>query len=333
MARRPFACLVFLALLGMALMMAVALSVLPRPIHHAIERCSENGGCMALVRAGRMWIGPLLVALVPWSLFHGVRSGIGQWHGTHRALSRLGARTDSPPAGPLRDLCDELGLAGKVDVVDTAAPMALCRGYLRPRVVLSTGTIALLPAAELAAVLRHEQAHLRRRHPLQLLIARSLAASLPFIPVLRELARALPQAQELAADRSVIAAGQRSALGRALIVMFSAMGDRPSPAPLALGMSGALDARMDQLVGASCTGVPVSRQALIRSTLFFAVGIALLLLGTPGLSGGPTALTFFPAAMWPAANPWHGLLLPTVLGAALIEGVALTTAARLRGED
>lgn len=333
LARRPFASLMLIALLGIALITALALSVLPRSIHHAMERCAENGGCMALVREGRLWIGPLLLALVPWSLFHGLHNIIGQWRATHRTLARLGTAGDRPPVGQLPDACRELGLSARVDLVDYAAPLALCRGYLCPRIVLSSGAIALLSPAELVAVLRHELAHLRRRHPLQLLVARALAASLPFVPVLRELAAALPQAQELAADRAVIEAGQRRALGQALIVMLSTNGDRAAGAPLAVGMSGALDARMDQLIGAARTTPRLSRRALIGSALFFAVGVALLLLETMGLPGQPPGPNFSTEAAWPASYLWHALLLPTLTAALLLEGIRRAPARRNRCAD
>jgi Zn-dependent protease with chaperone function len=321
-ARRPFLSLLLVSLLGASLMLALALSVLPRPLNHIVERCTGDGGCMALVRTGRLWVGPLLLALLPWSIFHGFRKGAGQLRATRRALGCLGRSGEADPHGALHALSSELGLARRIDIVPCTALVALCRGYIRPRIVLSTATLALLTSAELAAVLRHERRHLRGRHPLQLLVARTLAAALPFLPVVRELARILPRAQELAADRTVIQAGQRGALGRALLVMQGAMGDQAAGAPLVLGMSGALDARVDQLVGATGTYIGVSRSALIRTALFFGTGIGFLLLGAVGVPGESALATFLTVPSWPPGYPWHGLLVSTVLCARALECLA-----------
>lgn len=54
-------------------------------------------------------------------------------------------------------------------VVDHPAPAAYCVPGLRSAIVISAGTLKLLDADELAAVLAHERAHLRARHDLVLL--------------------------------------------------------------------------------------------------------------------------------------------------------------------
>ncbi len=319
MARRPFLSLLLVSILAASLMLALALSVLPRPLNHLVERCTGDGGCMALVRAGRLWVGPLLVALLPWSVFHGLRKGAGQLWATRRALACLGVGRQAEPDSAVHALSNELGLARRIDIVPSTALLALCRGYIRPRIVLSTATLAILSKAELAAVLRHERMHLRGRHPLQLLVARTLAAALPFLPIVRELARILPRAQELAADRTVIQAGQRGALGRALLVMQDAMGDQGAGPLLVLGMSGALDARVDQLVGATRTYVGVTRSALVRTALFFGVGISFLILGSVGVPSESAVTAFFRIPSWPPGDPWHGLLVATILCAVALE--------------
>jgi Zn-dependent protease with chaperone function len=61
-------------------------------------------------------------------------------------------------------------------VVDHPAAAAYCLPGLRSAIVISAGTLDLLNADELAAVLAHERAHLRERHDLVLL---------PFLALLR----------------------------------------------------------------------------------------------------------------------------------------------------
>ncbi|GAB1691636.1 M56 family metallopeptidase [Krasilnikovia sp. M28-CT-15] len=61
----------------------------------------------------------------------------------------------------------DLGVRG-LRVLDGEVPFAYCVPGRSPRVVLSGGALKLLRAPEVAAVLAHEQAHLRHRHDLVL---------------------------------------------------------------------------------------------------------------------------------------------------------------------
>jgi beta-lactamase regulating signal transducer with metallopeptidase domain len=161
-------------------------------------------------------------------------------------------------------------------------------------------------------VLRHERVHLRLLHPLQLLIARSLAAALPFLPLLHELAEALPRAQELAADRAVIRAGERRALGRALIALMADQAVAP-PIPLAAGMVGSLDARLDQLTGDAAPPPSLSRRALLHTVLAFGAALVVLTLSVLGHAGGPAAPPGSPAlALARLSLPWHCLAVATI---------------------
>ncbi len=70
------------------------------------------------------------------------------------------------------------------------------------------------------------------------------------------------------------------------------MGDQTAGASLALGMSGALDARVDQLVGAGGTQVAVTRSAMVRTALFFVIGLGILVLGSVGVPSESIGATF-----------------------------------------
>jgi glucose-6-phosphate-specific signal transduction histidine kinase len=91
-------------------------------------------------------------------------------------------------------------------------------------------------------------------------------------------------------------------------------------------MSGALDARVDQLVGAAHSPVAVTRSALVRSALFFVVGIGILVIGFIGVPSESVVATFFRIPSWPPAYPWHGLLLSTILCAVGLELAASVVA-------
>jgi hypothetical protein len=108
--------------------------------------------------------------------------------------------------------------------------------------------------------------------------------------------------------------------------MQGAMGDQVGVPPLVLGMNGALDARVDQLIGTARTEVGVTRSALFRTALFFAMGLALLILGSVGVPRESAVAIFFSVPSWPPGYPWHGLLLSTILCAAALEFVTMVTA-------
>ena len=320
--RRPFACLLAVAALGLALALVLLLIAFPRPFADAVRHCTASGGlCASLLRVGHEFGDSFLLALLPWSLCHGLYGGGRQWWATRRAVHDLRALGVRVPSGRLQALCEDLGLGRRVTLVTTDAPMAFCQGLWWPRVWVSTGTLALLSSRELAAVLRHERAHLRGRHPLQLLIARALAAAFPFLPVLRELAGVLPRAQELVADRAVIRAGERQALGHALLALVDAQRQAP-PLPLAPGMVGAIDARLDQLTGIEARPDGLSRGALVHTCLTFAAGLLLLRVNTLGPEPLRSLLALPPLPAPTLAFPWHCLLVPTLLCGLLHEVVA-----------
>jgi Zn-dependent protease with chaperone function len=85
-------------------------------------------------------------------------------------------------------------------VVDPPAATAYCLPGLRSAIVISAGTLALLDADELAAVLAHERAHLRERHDLVLLPFLALLRAFRWAGVTRQAYRAVGLLVEMHAD-------------------------------------------------------------------------------------------------------------------------------------
>jgi Zn-dependent protease with chaperone function len=165
-----------------------------------------------------------------------------------RALLTACLAVRSLRSGMLEQLEGRLQLRDRLDVVDLAEPIAFCYGYVRPRVLVSTGLIDLLPPHELEAVLLHEREHVRRLDPLKVAVGRVLVSTGFFVPVLGALYRQFLVDKELVADRAVIAAqGDGASLGAALIRLVERRAViRP---PLGAGASEALEARIDALLG------------------------------------------------------------------------------------
>ncbi|MBV9336347.1 MAG: BlaI/MecI/CopY family transcriptional regulator [Solirubrobacterales bacterium] len=121
--------------------------------------------------------------------------------------------------------------SGDFLVIDDELPRAFCAGFMRPRVYVSSGAVALLDESALHAVLAHERRHARRRDPLRLATGRVIARVLFFLPGLNELLARQRTLTELSADESAIAAapGNRPALARAMLV-FSEHSRAEAPA-------------------------------------------------------------------------------------------------------
>ncbi|HVA92253.1 MAG TPA: M56 family metallopeptidase [Chloroflexota bacterium] len=233
----------------------------PRTAHcvMALPNCQPGATVWSQLCNGLLFGGALValvvVARIALSMHRQVRR-------TARALAPLLALPSAPlPEG----LCPRFGDPGPgpvTELVDCEEPLALCHGLARPRVVLTTGLVGSLSHDEIEAVLRHEWAHCARRDPLRLVVARALAEGLPGVPLLQRIAAAVPVAQELAADRSVIQALGVEALGRALLKVGDGQGFLLGQ-ELAIGAFSAVDARLDQLLGeAPCAELPSSRALL-----------------------------------------------------------------------
>jgi len=189
---------------------------------------------------------------------------------THLALQPLLALPSVAAPADLAALLRGLHVEGRTRVIALDTPVALCHGLARPRLLLSTGTLRGLSGAEMEAVLRHEWAHLRRRDPLRLIVIRALADALPALPVLRQLAAAMPLAQELAADRAVLSTVGVEALGGALLKIGDALGPLRGQV-VAVGAFSMLDARINQILGVPIASPAPSPRALLPLVSVFAL--------------------------------------------------------------
>ncbi len=188
------------------------------------------------------------------------------------------------------------------------APNAFCAGLLRPRIFVSTGTLAALGEGQLHAVLAHEQHHARARDPLRLLLARAAGDALFFLPGMRALAERYAALAEVAADGAAVEAsgGDRRSLAAALLAFDSAaipavvgiapervdtlLGDRPAwQFPLALiGAAlvtltavGVVALRVAEASAHNALNLPL----FLAGACMFAMAVVPLLVGAAALVG------------------------------------------------
>lgn len=141
---------------------------------------------------------------------------------------------------------------GAAEIFEHGAPLAFCTGLLRPRIYMSTRTLAVLSPDQLRAVIAHEAHHVRQRDPLRMFVTGVLADGLFFAPALRRLAQRHAALAELAADRAATASKRDDAraLAGALLAFERA-------APTAVGIE---PERADHLLGEPTRwGLPVAR--------------------------------------------------------------------------
>jgi Zn-dependent protease with chaperone function len=164
-----------------------------------------------------------------------------------------------------------------VAVVDDDDPQAFCAGLLRPTIFVSTGAIECLTASEMRAVIAHERHHLVRRDPARILLARTLADTLFFLPVVKRLSRRYEQLAEVAADdASLTSATGRGPLASALL----AFGERGTES-IVVGIT---PERVDHLLGAAPRWqLPRALLAvsLAAAAALVAIAMALSMAGSP----------------------------------------------------
>jgi hypothetical protein len=224
-------------------------------VSEACDNWFTGGGPGALLGLG-------IAALAAASLVLGARSAHCQARASRRYLRSLRLADEEVSVG-----------AARVRLIRSDEPQALCAGYLRPRIYLSEGALRRLQDEELKAVVGHETHHQRRRDPLRLLLARSLADALFFIPILGQINERYRSLGELAADEAAVrGVRSRGPLASALL-KFSEQGSVPAE------VAGIDPERVDHLLGNPLVGrweLPPSR--LARSALALAALGAVVLL-------------------------------------------------------
>ncbi len=185
-------------------------------------------------------------------------------------LRRLLRSAGQVPPAPVRAAAQHLGIDGRVDVVAAGEAFAVTQGLWRPRILLSTGLVEALDAAELTAVLAHERHHLHRRDPLRVLGGRLLGGYGWFLPVLGWWTRRAAVRREVVADRAATARAGVAAVAGALLKLA----DRPTLAVVvAANPAGNLPERIAHLEGRPPRRRPVRGWLLGGATLLNLSGL------------------------------------------------------------
>jgi len=130
-------------------------------------------------------------------------------------------------------------------VLDAPQPVAYCVPGRPAIIVLTSGALAVLDPAQLAAVLAHERAHLAGRHHLLIALTRGLAAVFPAVPLFTQGPMAVARLAEMCADDAAVCHSGR----RTLVAALLAMGTGAAVPAAALGATAcAVTARVQRLL-------------------------------------------------------------------------------------
>jgi Zn-dependent protease with chaperone function len=218
--RAPAAALVLWQAVGLASGLAgvgAGLALAVAPLHPHLLPGLERLARQTLAGHPLAGLGLLSLVGLAWAVVLAVRLAGGLVLATVRTLrarARLRRLVDlvARPYPPARD----------ARVLDHPAALAYCLPGLRPRVVLSAGTLHLLDDKQVAAVLAHEHAHTRAHHDLVVLPFRALYASLPWVPWVGRAHQAVTMLIEMLADDRACRCHQRRVLASALVQVATA---------------------------------------------------------------------------------------------------------------
>jgi Zn-dependent protease with chaperone function len=132
-------------------------------------------------------------------------------------------------------------------VLDDPRPAAYCVPGRPAAIVLTSGALAVLDDAQLAAVLAHERAHLSERHHAAVLVTRGLAAAFPGVPLFTRGVTEVARLAEMSADDAAARRTGRTTLVAALLSIGT--GIAVPAAALGLAAAGyAVPARVERML-------------------------------------------------------------------------------------
>lgn len=240
----------------------IALHQLLEPVHSAFHLLLIAGVAYAIVDRARAW--------------RRLRTTLGL------IVTRSVVRTDATFVAALTAAVP----TDSIRLVDGLPIPAFTIGWLRPVIHVSTELESQLSPAQLAAVLAHEYAHVRRRDPLRLTVLRALGCLLFWLPAMRRLAADVADDAEIIADDFAVR-GDPVALASAILALaqWRAPG-RTGDASLQHGgaivgfhRDAMLDRRINRLLGNQS-----SITSQVTKPSLFGAGLALLLAWGSGLA-------------------------------------------------
>jgi Zn-dependent protease with chaperone function len=268
-ANRSFLAFVSVALLFGATVLCGAIGGVLVPL--SLARMS-HGGLLGLWNDPASLLAPLvLLGLISVGVGLGARALVRQAIASRVLSRRVRALATKAPES-LVEAARQIGLAGRVVLVDAGDSFSFVYGVMTPRVAVSRGLLERANEDELRAVLEHERYHVRNIDPLKAAIVRVLSAALFFLPALDSLCARYVAGRELAADRRAVALCGRRPLAGALLKVVRGPDWSELGGAAAIASPDLLDVRVVQLE----TGSEPKPEALDAESIVLSLGSAAL---------------------------------------------------------
>lgn len=113
-------------------------------------------------------------------------------------------------------LIEKLGLKEKIAIIKRETPFALCFGFFKPKIYLSTKLLEITSVKEQETILRHEKHHLDQKDNLTMLFAQVVQNIFPFIPSIQDVVLNFRIERELEADQAAVCNYQKAHMISAL---------------------------------------------------------------------------------------------------------------------
>lgn len=175
---------------------------------------------------------------------------------------------------------DRLGHAAtQAWVIQSDAPFLAMAGILQPRLIASGALLRTLSSGQLAAALRHEDAHRTSRDNLKRLIMHCAPGSLPFVSPSRRIEQAWAKFAERAADDRAVSGDPARALllAEALVRVARIAGPQSALVAPLLADRSELQARVNRLLHPPSSPPAVHRRRhVVASAAFAALAVVAL---------------------------------------------------------
>ena len=197
---------------------------------------------------------------------------LAAWRGARQLRKQSRIIGNTPLIKQLAIQARLYGLRSSPALLETegnGSPMLI--GILRPAIVVPGGTIRKLSVPELAMVMGHELAHIRRSDLLWNLVAACVRTVFFFNPLVWLSQRQLNLAQEVAADELTILRQHHdpASYGTLLVSMIGKLGPSRSIPSMSMGTAGPMWSLTRRLVAMASIG-RVSRGAIVASGFLLA---------------------------------------------------------------
>lgn len=176
-------------------------------------------------------------------------------------------------------------LASGSRLIDSPAPVAYCLpGAIGSVTVVSAGLVALLDERGMGAVIAHEEAHVRQRHDVVLVLFRAWHASLPWFPIAYRAQREVGLLVELLADDHARRVVDDAVLADTIARVGAGRGEAADLGPATLTPDG-LGARLARLGAAAAGPIPRATEAVIVAAAVALLAVPTVLLALPTVVG------------------------------------------------